>query len=141
MAKRKATVGTPTDRQKQYLWHLLRAAGGRAGLNAWAVKYPPPKRGRPPSDFFKDISTSDGPKGLKVVRFRVGSVSYVAIVDPEPRTPKPGLLKYERPHPTIREIVKTMWNAESDPSHIGANQKAVTLWLIRELRKAAKGQK
>ena len=138
--KRATKVSEFTEREWRDIRSLLAKAGGSQEELFQRIRECPPAKpgGRRPSNYFRDISISSGPKGLKVVRFTAGAKNYVAVFDPEPHTAKPRLLKYERPHPAIREIVKIIWDAESDPSRIGANQEAVTLWLIRELRKAAK---
>jgi hypothetical protein len=133
MAKHRITVRAPNARDKAALRSLLRAAGSRAELIKWIDRYLEPKMGRPRKNYFEDVSISDGPKGLKIVRFSKGSTNYVVVVDPKPRTPKPRLLKYEKTQPTIRKIVETLGGAGSSRADANA-----TRWLIRELRKIAK---
>lgn len=157
MAKRKVTVRTPTDRDKDDLDRLMRAAGGRAGLIGWMDKYPPSPRkvGRPQKDFFKDFSVSAGPEeGLYSVRFKMGNAatpSYFVIVRPQARRVKKGESKFKTPHQTFAEIAETVWKAHEeaskdqtlspalraalDPLRLGLNKEAIKLWLIREVRK------
>lgn len=141
--KRATKVSAFTDREWQDIRSLLAKAGSQEELFQRIRECPPAEPpGRRQRNFFRDISISDGPKGLQVVRFTVGPENYVAVIDPEPRTLKPGLLKYERLRPTISAIVETMWNAEGDPSRrMAASKGAVTDWVIDKLRTTAKAKK
>jgi hypothetical protein len=129
MAKLKGvTVRTPSPRDKQDLWRLLRAAGGRDGLCAWIDKYPPPKRGPPRKDYF-DAWLATAP-------------------DAWANATKPPKGGYYR---SIRMFVRGVWkthekNSQDErrspeereawhPKHLGKSKEAVTKRLYGELLK------
>jgi hypothetical protein len=167
MGKRGKTSGkaasqadAPTDRDRRDFRRLVRKAGGEEKLSQWIGRKAPRASGRPRNDFFKDFSVSDGPNGLKVVRFKIGNAApmIVAIVRPKAHRVKPGGPTrtwvesqhgdFPTTHQAIGDIVRRLWamRAELDQAQtflpdLGWHPKAITRRVTRELRKAAKSQK
>ena len=76
----------PIKRDLEDLRRLLRKAGSREELIRWLDQCREAKRGRRPLNLFEDFSVSKGPeKDVYVIRYKMCSTSYVAIVSARKR--------------------------------------------------------